>query len=112
MLVTVHGAVRWQGESNANIRKAAALFPNVRVADWAEASDGHGEYFVSDGTHLTSDGLEAYAKPSWMHSSRLSPARRELPAGGAERQGRPTQEFDRPPRQCGLEPGSGVAGSG
>ena len=62
VLVTVHGAVRWQGESNANIRKAAALFPNVRVADWAEASDGHGEYFVSDGTHLTSDGLEAYAK--------------------------------------------------
>lgn len=61
VLVTVHAPVRWMDESNTNIRAAAKQFPNVRVADWEAAAEGNWDYFVSDGTHLTTSGLKAYA---------------------------------------------------
>lgn len=62
VLVTAHMPEKWMAESNANIRAVAKDFPNVRLADWASASDGHREYFVFDGTHLTGPGARAYAK--------------------------------------------------
>jgi len=62
VLVTVHAPVRWMDESNSNIRAAAKEFPNVRIADWEANADGNWDYFVSDGTHLTTAGLKAYAE--------------------------------------------------
>lgn len=61
VLVSTHMPNKWMADSNNSIQAAAAQFPNVRVADWAAASDGHREYFVFDGTHLTMAGGRAYA---------------------------------------------------
>ena len=60
VLVTVHTPNSWMDDSNRNIRGMANQFPNVRIADWELASRGHREYFVVDGTHLTTEGIKAY----------------------------------------------------
>ncbi len=62
VLITTRTPAKWMAESNASIRSVAKDFPNVRLADWAAASDGRREYFVFDGTHLTPPGARAYAK--------------------------------------------------
>lgn len=62
VLVTAHMPDKWMEESNTSIRNVAKDFPNVRLADWAAASEGHREYFVFDGTHLTGPGGRAYAQ--------------------------------------------------
>lgn len=62
VLVTTHVRAKWMEESNTNIRAVAKEFPNVRLADWAAAAEGHREYFVFDGTHLTAPGGRAYAQ--------------------------------------------------
>lgn len=60
VLVTVHTPNSWMDDSNRNIRGMANQFDNVRIADWELASRGHREYFVVDGTHLTTEGIKAY----------------------------------------------------
>lgn len=50
----------WQDPNNQLIAQWAAKHPNVRVADWVSCSDGHPEYFVRDGVHLTPAGVKAY----------------------------------------------------
>jgi len=50
----------WQDPNNRLIADWAAKYPNGRIADWALASDGHPEYFVQDGVHLTPKGVKAY----------------------------------------------------
>lgn len=62
VLVTVHTPNSWMDDSNRNIRGMANQFDNVRIADWEVASDGHREYFVVDGTHLTTAGIKAYVQ--------------------------------------------------
>lgn len=62
VLVTAHMPDKWMDESNTSIRNVAKDFPNVRLADWAAAAEGHREYFVFDGTHLTGPGARAYAQ--------------------------------------------------
>lgn len=52
----------WQDPNNELIAEVAARYPNVRIADWALASEDHPEYFISDGTHLTPAGVKAYVK--------------------------------------------------
>jgi hypothetical protein len=47
-------------DSNRNIRGMVNQFDNVRLADWETAAEGHREYFVYDGTHLTTAGIKAY----------------------------------------------------
>ncbi len=61
VLVTTDVPRSWMDQSNDNIRKVAKDFPNVRIAEWAQAAQGHREYFVTDGTHLTPPGARAYA---------------------------------------------------
>ncbi|HKY65813.1 MAG TPA: hypothetical protein VJM49_05560, partial [Acidimicrobiales bacterium] len=63
VLVTVqlHGSRSWEGQANGEIRAAADRFPNVAVADWKAASDGHPGYTREDGIHLTPAGGGAYA---------------------------------------------------
>lgn len=62
VLVTVHTPNSWMDDSNRNIRGMANQFDNVRLADWELASRDHREYFVVDGTHLTSEGVRAYVE--------------------------------------------------
>jgi lysophospholipase L1-like esterase len=51
----------WEQLVNQRLSEAAGSHPNVRLVDWYSASDGHPEYFVHDGVHLTVDGAHAYA---------------------------------------------------
>ena len=51
----------WQFKNNDTIYLLGDEFENVTVIDWESASKDHGEYFFSDGIHLTSDGRKAYA---------------------------------------------------
>ncbi len=62
VLVTVHTPNSWMDDSNRNIRGMANQFDNVRIADWETAAEGHREYFVYDGTHLTTEGIKAYVE--------------------------------------------------
>jgi hypothetical protein len=60
VVVTVHVPRHWMARDNAVIRQVVPRHPNAVVADWAAAADGHGEYFVADGVHLSAAGLRAY----------------------------------------------------
>jgi peptidoglycan/LPS O-acetylase OafA/YrhL len=63
ILVTCHGDRSWIAQSNAAIASAAKYFAgtNVRVADWAAASNHHIDWFYADGIHTKSAGSDAYA---------------------------------------------------
>ena len=61
--VTAFGEhLQWQEESNHQIRSVAEQYRNVQIIDWASLAEGHPNWFVSDGVHLTSSGCKAYAK--------------------------------------------------
>jgi hypothetical protein len=47
-----HNSVLWQ---------KAAVYPELRIADWASFSAGHSGWVASDGLHLTSSGAQAMA---------------------------------------------------
>ncbi|MCF2706702.1 acyltransferase [Arcanobacterium haemolyticum] len=49
-----------QESNNAIFREFAAANPNVGIIDWNGRSEGHPEYLVDDGTHLTAEGTQAY----------------------------------------------------
>jgi hypothetical protein len=63
VLVTVqlNGTRSWEAQANGEITAAAGRWPNVRLADWKAASDGHPEWFAGDGIHLAGGGAQAYA---------------------------------------------------
>lgn len=46
---------------NDKITKYASKYDNSYIIDWNKASLNHPEYFVSDGIHLTTVGMNAYA---------------------------------------------------
>ena len=52
----------WQDPNNEIIDNVVPDFPNAVIADWHAASQGHREYFVSDGIHLTATGGRAFAE--------------------------------------------------
>jgi hypothetical protein len=62
-VVVVNAAVprSWEKANNAVVRAVAKEYPNVVIADWHTTAQGHREYFVSDGVHLTAKGARAYA---------------------------------------------------
>ncbi|PLS26046.1 acyltransferase family protein [Bifidobacterium parmae] len=63
--ITVRDPVIAQDWVNANLRSVAANHDNVGIMDWHGLSEGHDEYFVDDGTHLTQGsglGDEAYSR--------------------------------------------------
>ena len=62
VLVTSYGPHWWQADANQVMAEVAAAHPNVRIADFATAAAGHGEYFVEDGIHLTDVGVDVYAQ--------------------------------------------------
>jgi hypothetical protein len=48
--------------TNAAIRAAATRWPQIRVADWDDASTGKPTWFVDDGLHLSSAGAIGLAR--------------------------------------------------
>jgi hypothetical protein len=62
VIVTIAVPRRWEDPTNNLLRSVAAAHPkNVVIADWHAAAQGHPEYFVSDGVHLTIPGARAFA---------------------------------------------------
>jgi len=51
----------WQDPNNAVFANNIGRFPNASLVDWHAISEGHPEYFVKDGFHLTDAGQEAFA---------------------------------------------------
>ncbi|MDR0274279.1 MAG: acyltransferase [Burkholderiaceae bacterium] len=60
IVVNTHVPRRWMSANNTLIDRVAADYPNMAVADWRDVSDGHRNYFVSDGVHLTVAGQRAF----------------------------------------------------
>ena len=50
----------WKVENDQLISQVAKDYPQVTVIDWNHISEGHPEYFVPDGVHLTDVGSEVY----------------------------------------------------
>ena len=48
-------------ENNAVIQECVDAHENAHLIDWFTATQGHDEYLIEDGIHLTWDGREAYA---------------------------------------------------
>jgi len=68
----------WRNPNNRVIADVAKDYPNVVLVDWFAASQGHPEYFVSDGVHLTSKGGATYAK--LIKDAAEAPARTTTPS--------------------------------
>lgn len=52
----------WEESNNAEIYSFAESTDNTYLVDWYKASEGHGEYFIEDETHLTDEGAKAYVE--------------------------------------------------
>jgi len=62
-IVVVNTAVPrpWRDDNNALIAQYASIY-GAYVVDWASISEGHPEYFGSDGVHLAPAGVRAYVE--------------------------------------------------
>lgn len=60
-LINIHANRCWTDDNNALLKKYQKKYSNVTLIDWNAASEGHPEYFVKDGIHLTGKGMAAYA---------------------------------------------------
>jgi peptidoglycan/LPS O-acetylase OafA/YrhL len=62
-IVIVNTAVPrpWRDDNNALIAQYASIY-GAYVVDWAAISEGHAEYFGSDGVHLAPAGVRAYVE--------------------------------------------------
>lgn len=60
--VTIRCPYPLQDANNQILRDYASRNNNVGIIDWCGASEGHSEYLVDDGQHLTNEGSEAFAK--------------------------------------------------
>ena len=61
LFITVRVSRSWAAETNSVLAAAPSRHPNAAVVDWFAHSEGHGDWFHSDGTHLTARGADAYA---------------------------------------------------
>ena len=61
-VIVVNTAVprSWRDENNAIIAQVISRYPNTTLIDWQKLSEGHPEYFASDGVHLNPPGVNAY----------------------------------------------------
>jgi hypothetical protein len=60
VLINLHVDKPWQNSVNDALAYAARTHPNVIVADWDGAANGHSGIFY-DGTHVTPAGAHLYA---------------------------------------------------
>ncbi len=58
VLVNVFADRRWTGSNNALIAQVARDYGNTRLLDWHALGHAHPEYFVRDGIHLSSLGVQ------------------------------------------------------
>ncbi|MCE5096457.1 acetyltransferase [Staphylococcus devriesei] len=49
----------WQDDVNKHLANATKKHKNVTLVDWYKRSEGHSEYFASDGIHLENSGVRA-----------------------------------------------------
>ena len=59
--VTIRSPYPLQDANNQILRDFAEKNDDVGIIDWKGASEGHSEYLVDDGVHLTEAGQEAFA---------------------------------------------------
>ena len=61
-VIVVNTAVprNWRDENNEIISRVSSRYPNTTLIDWQKLSEGHPEYFASDGVHLNPPGVNAY----------------------------------------------------
>ncbi len=63
LLVTVRVNRGWQNSVNDTLRAAHARHKTtIKMVDWFAYSEGHPDWFHSDGTHLRSSGADAYSQ--------------------------------------------------
>ena len=60
--VTLRSPYSNASENNEIIRRVAQENPNVGLIDWEKATEGHSEYLIDDGIHLTPLGVPAYTQ--------------------------------------------------
>jgi len=51
----------WEAGNNELVSELVPKLTNAGVIDWYSYSDGHRDWFLDDGVHLTEDGRKAYA---------------------------------------------------
>ena len=51
----------WEASNNETVADVVPTLPNAATVDWFSASDGHRDWFLADGIHLTEAGRDAYA---------------------------------------------------
>jgi hypothetical protein len=61
LLVTSRMPRTWEGATNDALRAAIARHPTAVLVDWFALSNGHPEWFLSDGVHLRPPGAQAFA---------------------------------------------------
>lgn len=61
LLVTARMPRRWEGATNDILRAAVGRHPTAVLVDWHAHSNGHAEWFMSDGVHLRPVGQQAFA---------------------------------------------------
>lgn len=52
---------QWSDDNNEKIKKFCDENDNVYLIDWASYSKGHDDWFVSDETHLTTEGTVGFS---------------------------------------------------
>ncbi len=64
LLVNVRVSAPWRDSVNQTLADAAGRHPRIRLVDWYAASEGHADWFQSDGTHFrttSGPGANAFA---------------------------------------------------
>ena len=51
----------WEKANNALVKRLVPELPNADYIDWYKASNGHLDWYLDDGVHLTPEGRTAYA---------------------------------------------------
>ena len=60
-IITARVPRSWEAGNNAMVATVVPRLERAEVIDWYTTSDGHREWFLSDGVHLTPDGRKVYA---------------------------------------------------
>jgi len=61
ILINTRVPRKWQDAVNADLKAAAAEFPQATLVDWFSASKGKDSFFYEDGVHLKQEGAQYYA---------------------------------------------------
>jgi peptidoglycan/LPS O-acetylase OafA/YrhL len=51
----------WETDNNNRLAADVRKYPNAHLIDWHDLANQHGDWFVSDGIHLTGAGAQGYA---------------------------------------------------